>query len=199
MGPAQCQNRQGLWTSKLLSRSIRYMNLYINIADSAGVRAEDDLARALVAALRGDAHIEPPRADGFEALLHVIAQTTQVISHLDTFRELAIARADASGPAADRRKIGISAAMAPSRLYRILDRQGRPRKRDYAAYNESEQRMLASLVKGHIVEGSYQGEPFAGSYISQNSDEDGNIWLVLTDHNTQKPVVIPAEAVSSYH
>jgi hypothetical protein len=174
------------------------MDLYINVAESAGVRVENDLAVALVTALRGDAHIEPPRADNFETLLHVIAQTTQVIGHLDEFRELAIARADASGPAADRRKIGIAAAMAPSRLYRILDRQGRPRKRDYATYDEATQRMLASLVKGHVVEGSYQGEQFTGSYISQKLDDDGTIWLVLTDHTTQKPVVVPAEAVSSY-
>jgi hypothetical protein len=180
-------------------RSIRYMDLYINVAKSAGVRVEDDLAAALMAALEGNSHIEPPRADNFEILLRVIAQTSQVMNHLDMFRELAIARADASGPAADRRKIGIAAAMAPSRLYRILDRQGRPRKRDYATYDESTQRMLASLVKGHVVEGSYQGEPFTGSYISQNSHDDGTIWLVLTDHTTQKPVVVPAEAVSSYH
>ncbi|MGH7484309.1 MAG: hypothetical protein ACREMY_01740 [bacterium] len=175
------------------------MESYISIATSVASPVESDLAAALMAALRGEKDVTAPEADDFESLLKIISQTTQLISHLELFREQAIAQADATGPTADRRSIGIAAGMAPSRIYRILERYGRPRRREYESYDEQTQRMLASLVKGHIVEGSYQGKPFVGSYVSQNADEDGTVWLVLTDHATQKPIVVPVTAASAYH
>jgi hypothetical protein len=128
------------------------------------------------------------------------SQTTQIITRLNAFRELAIVQADASGPSADRRKIGMAADMPPSRLYRLLAEHGRPRNRsDFAVHDERTQRMLSSLVKGHVVEGTHEGKPFTGSYSSQSTDETGKVWLVLTDHATQKPIVVPAAAVASYH
>jgi len=176
------------------------MDVYISVAESASAPVERDLARAVLAGLGRDGQVEAPGADDFETLLRVIAQATQMISHLRSFQELAIAKADASGPSADRRKIGIAAAMPPSRLYRLLDQYGRPRNRSsYASYDERTQRMLGGLVKGHVIEGAHQGKPFAGSYTSQNTDDNGEVWLVLTDHTTQKPIVVPVTAVTSYH
>jgi len=176
------------------------MSLYITVAESPGEQVEDDVARAVLAALSREDLVEAPAAQDFDALLRVIAQTTQIVRHLTMFRDMAIVQADASAPSADRRQIGIAAAMPPSRLYRLLDQHGRPRKRgSYAHYDEQTQRMLASLVKGHVVEGTYKGRPFTGAYMSQSTDESGDAWLVLTDHTTQKPILVPAEAVSSYH
>jgi hypothetical protein len=176
------------------------MDVYLSMAESTSAPVEHDVARAVLGGLGRTSQVEPPNTEDFETLLRVIAQTTQMISHLRTFQELAIAKADASGPSSDRRKIGIAAAMPPSRLYRLLDQYGRPRNRSgYTGYDEGTQRMLAGLVKGHIVEGTHQGKPFTGSYTSQNTDENGDVWLVLTDQASQKPVVVPVTAVVSYH
>src|SRR5260370_7427099 len=81
----------------------------------------------------------------------------------------------------------------------MLARHGRPRKRDYATYDDKTQRMLSSLVKGHVIEGRYRDQPFEGSYVSQYADEDGTAWLLLTDHTTHDQIVVPVTAVSSYH
>src|SRR5215470_140031 len=93
-----------------------------------------DVADALVRALRSDINVQPPRhAESTEDLIAVIAQTSRVITDLKTLRELAIVKADASHPHADRKAIAISAGWPPSRLYRVLERHGRPRDRSAPA------------------------------------------------------------------
>lgn len=95
-----------------------------------------DLAEALVAALRGDREVEPPQhAEGFHFLNSVTAQTSRLIQHLEAFRELSIVAADKTSPYADRQAIAIAGAMPPSRLYRILERHGRPKDRRAAQAN----------------------------------------------------------------
>ncbi|MFJ3984468.1 hypothetical protein [Streptomyces fungicidicus] len=89
-----------------------------------------DLAVALIDALRNQVGVEPPRhARTFDDLTATIAQTSRLIQHLDTFRELAMIQADDTSPHADRKAIAIAAAMPPSRLYRVLEKHGRPRNR----------------------------------------------------------------------
>lgn len=89
-----------------------------------------DLADALTAAIRNIVGVEPPRhARTFEDLTETIAQTSRLIQHLEAFRELAIVKADQTSSHADRQAIAVSAAMPPSRLYRVLDKHGRPRNR----------------------------------------------------------------------
>lgn len=89
-----------------------------------------DVAEALILALRNAIKVEPPRhATDLTEQTAVIAQATRVIQHLEHFRELAIVQADTANPHADRRALGIAAGMPPSRLYRILERYGRPRRR----------------------------------------------------------------------
>ena len=90
-----------------------------------------DLADALAAAIRNTVSVEPPHhARTFDDLTDTIAQTSHVIQHLEAFRELAIVEADkAGGPHADRKALGIAAGMPRSRLYRILERFGRPTNR----------------------------------------------------------------------
>ncbi|MFE9810684.1 hypothetical protein [Streptomyces sp. NPDC005548] len=97
---------------------------------------ERDLAETLIAALRGDRDVEPPEhAEAFGHLTKVIAQTSRVIQHLEAFRELGIVAADKTSPYADRQAIAIAAAVPPSRLYRILERHGRPKDRRSAQPN----------------------------------------------------------------
>jgi hypothetical protein len=93
-----------------------------------------DLADAFSAALRNETRVEPPRhATSFEDLTETIAQTSRLIQHLEAFRELAIVEADkVGGPHADRKAIGVAAGMPRSRLYRILERFGRPTNRKSA-------------------------------------------------------------------
>lgn len=96
-----------------------------------------DLAEALVAALRGDREVEPPQhADSFHYLNAVTAQTSRLIQHLEAFRELSIVAADKTSPYADRSAIAIAAAVPPSRLYRILERHGRPKDRKGSAHSD---------------------------------------------------------------
>lgn len=92
---------------------------------------QPDVAEALLAGLRGERMVEAPAhaADHFHQLTTVIAQTTRLIQHLEAFRELAIRDADRTSPYADRQAIAMAGAMPPSRLYRILERQGQPRDR----------------------------------------------------------------------
>lgn len=86
-----------------------------------------DLADNLVDALTNGRRIDPPvHATSFNELTATIAQTTRVIQHLTQFRELAILAADRTSPHADRKAIGIAAALSPSRLYRLLDKLGQP-------------------------------------------------------------------------
>ncbi|MGW5695564.1 hypothetical protein ACWEWX_32905 [Streptomyces asiaticus] len=88
------------------------------------------LVRALTAAIRNDIGAHPLRsADTFNDLIQTISQVSRVIQHLEDYRELAIVAADRTSPHADRKAIGIAAAMPPSRLYRVLDKHGQPRDR----------------------------------------------------------------------
>ena len=95
-----------------------------------------DLAEAFMDAIRSRVNVQPPRhaADGdqlssYNQLTSLIAQTSRVIKHLEEFRELAIVEADKTHQSADRKGIAIAAGMPPSRLYRILERHGRPKSR----------------------------------------------------------------------
>lgn len=89
-----------------------------------------DIAEQIAAAINNDRQVEGPRhARDFDGLIATIAQTSRLIHHLEAFRELAIVAADETSPHADRQAIAIAATMPPSRLYRLLERYGRPRNR----------------------------------------------------------------------
>ncbi|MGW9238142.1 hypothetical protein ACWGRL_05300 [[Kitasatospora] papulosa] len=89
-----------------------------------------DVAKAFADAIRDVVNVQGPRhAQDFDDLTSTIAQTSRLIHHLEAFRELAIVAADRTGPHADRKAIGIAAAMPPSRIYRVLDKHGQPRDR----------------------------------------------------------------------
>jgi D-alanyl-D-alanine dipeptidase len=88
---------------------------------------QPDVAEAFIAAIRNQVNIQPPRhAQAFDDLTATIAQASRLIQHLEAFRELAIVTADKTSPHADRKAIAISAAMPPSRLYRVLEKHGQP-------------------------------------------------------------------------
>ncbi|MGW2426043.1 hypothetical protein ACWC0C_43705 [Streptomyces sp. NPDC001709] len=88
-------------------------------------------ADVLAAALANDRSTPPPHtADIFDDQLAAIAQLARTITHFEAARDEAIAAADrAGGPYADRKALGIAAGMPRSRLYRILERFGRPTNR----------------------------------------------------------------------
>jgi hypothetical protein len=89
-----------------------------------------DVAEALIAAARRDIGDRAPRyATDFEALIETIAQTSRLLQALEELREASIVAADRTSEDADRKRIGIAAAMPPTRIYRILDKHGRPRRR----------------------------------------------------------------------
>ena len=89
-----------------------------------------DLADAFIAAIRNEVGVKAPRhATTFTDLTATIAQTSRLIQHLEAFRELTMVAADRTSPHADRKAIAIAAAMPPSRLYRVLEKHGRPRDR----------------------------------------------------------------------
>ncbi|MEV4975498.1 hypothetical protein [Streptomyces scopuliridis] len=89
-----------------------------------------DLANAIGDSLNRVQTVEGPQyAATFDDLTATIAQTSHLIQHLETFRELAIVVADKTGPYADRKAIAIAAGFPPSRLYRVLEKHGRPRDR----------------------------------------------------------------------
>lgn len=89
-----------------------------------------DVAEAFIAAIRNQVNVQGPRhAESFDDLTATIAQMSRVIQHFEAVRELAIADADRTSPHADRKAIAISAAMPPSRLYRVLEKHGQPRNR----------------------------------------------------------------------
>lgn len=107
-----------------------------------------DLADALTAALRGSVGVQHPRhADTFTDLIGTIAQTSRVIQHLEAFRELAIVAADKTSPHADRKGIAMAAAVPPSRLYRVLEKHGRPKNRS-KAYDEAVHQAIDEGVQG---------------------------------------------------
>jgi hypothetical protein len=89
-----------------------------------------DLADAIRDSIGNVRTVEPPRyAETFDDLNETISQTSRLIQHLETFRELAIVAADSTGPYADRKAIAMAAGFPPSRLYRVLEKHGRPKDR----------------------------------------------------------------------
>lgn len=126
---------------------------YLELKDAEGgkdvvFQIAPDLADALVAALRNVVGVEPPhQADTFTDLIGTIAQTSRVIQHLETFRELAMVAADKTSPHADRKGIAIAAAMPPSRLYRVLAKHGRPKNRA-KAYDDAVHQAIDEGVQG---------------------------------------------------
>jgi hypothetical protein len=92
-----------------------------------------DVAEAFIAAVQGNiADRRPRHATDFPDLTGVIAQASRVIQSMEELRDNAIAAADATSPHADRKAIAIAAGMPPSRLYRVLEKYGRPRNRKTA-------------------------------------------------------------------
>jgi hypothetical protein len=89
-----------------------------------------DVAEHLVLAIRGVRSVEPPsHATTTADLNKVTAEVSRILTHFETFRELTVVAADASHPHADRKAISIAAGWPQSRLYRVLEKHGRPRKR----------------------------------------------------------------------
>ncbi|MET9909657.1 hypothetical protein ABZZ74_23130 [Streptomyces sp. NPDC006476] len=88
-------------------------------------------AQILTAAVTNDRDTpKPPPGDSFDDHLESIAQLSRFITHFEAGREEQIAAADTTGgPHADRKALGIAAGMPRSRLYRILERFGRPTNR----------------------------------------------------------------------
>lgn len=93
------------------------------------VEVSDDLAHALLAALRGVRRVDPPQASAFEDLTALVATISRVTQHLGVVKELAMSRADATGGYSNRRALGMAAAMAPSQVGRVLEGHGLPRDR----------------------------------------------------------------------
>lgn len=128
-------------------------NLYAEIGDSEGNKdtvfdITPDLASAFIDAIRNSVGVNPPRqAQAFDDLTATIAQTSRLIQHLEAFRELAIAQADRTGPHVDRKALAIAAAMPPSRLYRVLEKHGRPRNRAQA-YDKAVHQAMDEGVRG---------------------------------------------------
>jgi hypothetical protein len=107
-----------------------------------------DLADAIREALSNVRSVDPPRhARSFDDLTETIAQASRLIQHLDTFRELAMVAADKTSPHADRKAIAIAAAMPPSRLYRVLEKHGRPKNRA-KAYDDAVHQAIDEGVQG---------------------------------------------------
>ncbi|MEV5150015.1 hypothetical protein [Streptomyces sp. NPDC052727] len=106
------------------------------------VKHWDDLARALHASLDASREVTPPKATDFWELASNIAMVSRTIQHLEAWRELAIVAADKTSDEADRNAIGIAAGLPPSRIYRILDRHGRPRDRKETTQRATLQRII---------------------------------------------------------
>jgi hypothetical protein len=107
-----------------------------------------DLADAFIAAIRNVVGVEPPsHAESFTDLIATISQTSRVIQHLEEFRELAMVAADKTSPHADRKGIAMAAAMPPSRLYRVLEKHGRPKNRA-KAYDDAVHQAIDEGVQG---------------------------------------------------
>jgi hypothetical protein len=107
-----------------------------------------DVAEAFIAAIRNQVNVQAPRhAQTFDELTVTLAQMSHVIQHFEAARELAIAAADRTSPHADRKAIAIAAGMRPSRLYRVLEKHGRPKNRS-KAYDQAVHEALDKGLKG---------------------------------------------------
>ncbi|MFJ2781526.1 hypothetical protein [Kitasatospora sp. NPDC087315] len=93
------------------------------------VEVHDDLARALLAALRDEQPVKPPQASTFDDLTALVDCISRVTQRLTVVKELAMSRADATGSYSNRRALGMAAGMAPSQLGRVLEGHGLPRDR----------------------------------------------------------------------
>ncbi|MFD5559054.1 hypothetical protein [Kitasatospora griseola] len=100
----------------------------ISIGDEH-VDVPDDLARALLAGLRGERLVEPPQAADFDDLVVLVARISRLTQHLTVVKELAMSRADAAGAYSNRRALAVAAAMSASQLGRVLEGHGLPRDR----------------------------------------------------------------------
>ncbi|UUU37525.1 hypothetical protein [Streptomyces sp. NBC_00162] len=89
----------------------------------------DDVAIALYGGLTNSPDVIEPAAEDFEELIASTSLLSRLITHLTLSRERHVAAADATSPHANRRAIGIAAAMQPSQLSVVLERNGRPRSR----------------------------------------------------------------------
>ncbi|MFG3244187.1 hypothetical protein [Streptomyces sp. NPDC048157] len=119
-----------------------------NKREDAVFDVHPDVATAFADAIRNQANVQGPHhAQDFDDLTATIAQTSRLIQHLEAFRELAIVAADRTSPHADRKAIAIAAAMPPSRLYRVLEKHGRPKNRS-KAYDEAVHEALDKGLKG---------------------------------------------------
>lgn len=89
-----------------------------------------DVAEAFIAGVQHNIGERRPRhGTDFPELIATIAQASRIIQSLEELREQAMVAADDTSPHADRKRIAIAAAMPPSRLYRVLEKHGRPRNR----------------------------------------------------------------------
>ncbi|MFG2698859.1 hypothetical protein [Kitasatospora sp. NPDC048407] len=100
----------------------------ISIGDEH-VDVPDDLARALLAGLRGERLVEPPQATEFDDLVVLVACLSRLTQHLTVVKEVAMSRADAAGAYSNRRALAIAAAMSASQLGRVLQGHGLPKDR----------------------------------------------------------------------
>ncbi|MGW0856703.1 hypothetical protein [Streptomyces sp. NPDC002690] len=90
------------------------------------VLLSDQLARALAGVLRGEVVLSE-KADP-RGLLQDTATMTDLMELQEEWREKAIVAVDATG-AVDRDALGITAKMGAAKLYKLLERHGRPRNR----------------------------------------------------------------------
>ncbi|MGW3327561.1 hypothetical protein [Streptomyces virginiae] len=97
--------------------------------ESYTVAVPDDVAIALYGGLTDSPVVIDPADEDFEELIVSTSLLSKLITHLTLSRERHIAAADATSPNANRRAIGIAAAMKPSQLGVVLERNGRPRNR----------------------------------------------------------------------
>ncbi|MFE5827978.1 hypothetical protein ACFQ7B_40430 [Streptomyces erythrochromogenes] len=98
-------------------------------AGSQTVDIPEDVAVALYDGLTNSRAVIDPKAEDFDELIASTSLLSRLITHLTLSRERHIAAADATSPKANRRAIGIAAAMQPSQLGVVLERNGRPRSR----------------------------------------------------------------------
>lgn len=111
--------------------------LYNGTHRSAAQTTADDLLGSLpdlvADHLRSRLGGQSPSEADFPTLINTIGSATELIDVLSECREALIATADETGPYADRQVLAKAAGMPRSRLYRILERFGRPTNRKEAS------------------------------------------------------------------
>lgn len=120
---------------------------------------QPDIAEAFIAAIRNEVTVKPPRhAQTFEELSAVAAQAARAIQHFEAVRDLAVVAADKTSPHADRKALAISAAMPPSRLYRTLEKHGRPTDRKKIEEATASMNKLAEILGSKPARNNRQKE-----------------------------------------